>query len=188
MKKTRRWIASISTASSQFQTKSKPQKQTISILPVAMPVLVGLSASGGFAFLSISSDNASQKPLTPTSINFTNLSTKRPNLLTPARVSLSSASATQTDGGVDQSSLTDDFKQSRVCVFSSIMLPPNSSNLIGYSVFIRNRWQLRYHCVKFSSSWSVYSHHNLYTSFLSIPLLCKEVEVCWLESGKGIPL
>ncbi|KAG6395244.1 hypothetical protein SASPL_145885 [Salvia splendens] len=78
-----------------------------------MPILVGLSASGGFAFLSISSDNASQKPLTPTSINFSNLWTKRPTLLTPARVSLSSGSATKTDDGVDQSSLTDDFKQSR---------------------------------------------------------------------------
>ncbi|XP_047981573.1 30S ribosomal protein S1 isoform X2 [Salvia hispanica] len=75
-----------------------------------MPVLVGLSASGGFAFLSISSDNASHKPLT---INFTNLWTKRPNLLTPARISLSSGSATKTDDGVDQSSLADDFKQSR---------------------------------------------------------------------------
>ncbi|KAL1535671.1 30S ribosomal protein S1-like [Salvia divinorum] len=78
-----------------------------------MPVLVALSASGGFAFLSHSSDSASQNALTPTSINFSNLWAKRPTLLTLARVSLSSGSTTQTDDGVDQSSLTDDFKQAR---------------------------------------------------------------------------
>ncbi|XP_057773326.1 uncharacterized protein LOC130992628 [Salvia miltiorrhiza] len=81
-----------------------------------MPVLVAASVSGGFAFLShfsFSSDNASQNAFTPTSINFGNCWTKRPTFLSPAKVSLSSGSTTQTDDGLDQSSLTDDVKQAR---------------------------------------------------------------------------
>ncbi|KAH6821953.1 Nucleic acid-binding proteins superfamily [Perilla frutescens var. hirtella] len=81
-----------------------------------MPVLVAASLSGGFAFLShfpSSSDNASQNPLPLTSLNFSNSWTKRPIFLSPAKVSVSSGSSTRTDDGLDQSSFTDDDRQSR---------------------------------------------------------------------------
>lgn len=142
---TRRWSTATCTIVTSHATQNHKPK-TCSILPssipslspshththtprvatvLAMPVLVAASVSGGFAFLShfsSSSDNAPQNALPPSSINFSNCWTKRPALLSPAKVSLSSGSSTQTDDGVDQSSLTDDFKQARVCVFSSIFV------------------------------------------------------------------
>lgn len=107
--------------------KPKPQPQTQTFFThththrVAMPVLVAAAVSGGFAIFShfsISTDNAPQNALPPSSIHFTNCWTKRPALLSPAKVSLSNGSTTQTDDvQLDQSSLTDDFKLARVCVF-----------------------------------------------------------------------
>lgn len=104
-------------------------------LPILeMHVLVAASVSGSFAFLShfpsSSSDNASQNALPLTSLNLSNCWTKRPTLLSPAKVSVSSGSTTETDDGVDQSSFTDDYRQTRVCFcvcmilnFSFSMLP-----------------------------------------------------------------
>lgn len=117
-----------------------------SLLPVSeMPVLVAASVSGGFAFLSnfsISTDNASQNALPPTSISFSNCWTKRPALLIPAKVSLSSGSSTQTDDGVDQSSFTDDFKQARVCVFLNFSSSTLTLIILLYIANVLCDWEL----------------------------------------------
>lgn len=119
-----------------------------------MHVLVAASVSGSFAFLShfpsSSSDNASQNALPLTSLNLSNCWTKRPTLLSPAKVSVSSGSTTQTDDGVDQSSFTDDYRQTRVwfcvCVilnFSFSMLPWIVLCLLMLSVWrndFMNKW------------------------------------------------